>query len=126
MLWLAQQWLVSRPDPQASGVGGVDLSVTHQVLAGRAPPHGELEVVPSQQQQQEEREHEELPVPHRHQEDLRRRRRDASGADLCGSLISAGRDGGTKYVMDLTAIFNLGKKKLPPTLKPPRFHSRRQ
>lgn len=98
-------------------------SVTHQVLAGTAFPHGELKVVPSKQQQQEEGKHEELPVPHRHQEDLRRRRRDTSSADLCGSLISAGRDGGTKYVMDLTAIFNLTKKKLPPTLKPLRFHS---
>lgn len=102
------------------------LSVTHQVLAGAALPRGELEVVPSEQQQQEEGHHEELPVPHRHQEDLRRRRRDTSGADLRGSLISAGRDGGTKYVMDLTAVLNLTKKKLPPTLKPLRFHSRRQ
>lgn len=102
-------------------------SVTHQVLAGSALPHGDLEVLPSEQQQQEEGKHEELPVPHRHQEDLRRRRRrDTSSAHPCGSLISAGRDGGTKYVMDLTAIFNLTKKKLPPTLKPLRFHSRRQ
>lgn len=101
-------------------------SITYQVLAGSALPHGELEVVPPKQQQQEEGKHEELPVPHRHQEDLRRKRRDTSRADLRGSLISAGRDGGTKYVMDLTAVLNLAKKKLPPTLKPRRFHSRRQ